>query len=107
MSRFILGNSIRIVPENAIELHKSLREFITEKFKRFNDLRIRTSQYSFHEFGLLQRDISILEIHTKKIPTEVIELENIRELSLNLFNYFREQNMIKPLTNIEFKVERE
>jgi hypothetical protein len=99
--RFFLGNSIRIIPENSIEIHKSLREYISEKFKRFSDLRIRTTQYSFHEFGLPQRDLKILEIHTKKLPTDVIELDSLRDLTLKVFSYFREQNIIKPVTNIE------
>ena len=101
VNRLFLRNSIKIMPENYIELNSSLKELIAEIFKKFSDLRIRTSKYSFHEFGLPQRDLKILEIHTKYLPTEFIELDSIRDLTLNVFNYFREQNLIKPLTNIE------
>lgn len=101
MSRLFFGDSIRIILENRIEIHKSLREYISERFNRFSDLRIRTTQYSFHEFGLPQRDLKTLEIHTKKLPTDVIELDSLRDLTLKVFSYFRQQNLIKPLTNIE------
>ena len=101
MSRLFFGNSIIIIPENSIEIHKSLREYISARFKKFSDLKIRTSKYSFHEFGFPQRDFKILEIHTKYLPTEFIQLDSIRDLTLNVLNYFREQNMIKPLTNFE------
>jgi hypothetical protein len=55
-SRLLLSNSIKITSENFIELHSSLRELITESFNRFSDLTIRTSEYSFVEFGLPKRD---------------------------------------------------
>ena len=100
-NRLFTGNSIKIKPENYIELNSSLKELIAGNFKIFSDLEIRTSKYSFHEFGLPQRQIKTLEIHTKYLPTEVIELDSIRDLTLNVFDYFRKQNMIKPLTNIE------
>ena len=100
-NRLFTGNSINIKPEKHIELNSSLKELIAGNFKIFSDLEIRTSNYSFHDFGLSQRQIKTLEIHTKYLPTEVIELDGIRDLTLNVFYYFRKQNMIKPLTNIE------